>query len=202
DRVIALGIAPEKVHVVPRGLDTGLFTPGDRGEARRRLGISAEQRAILWVGRMVAVKGLDVLLQACARLKERGERFQLYLVGDGPLRHALEVDCRRHELANEVRFVGQVVPEQLPDWYRAADVTVLPSRSEGVPNVLRESLACGTPFVASRLGSIPDLAQDSANRLVPPGDADALADAIADVLSERRRIKLRTTQTLSWDESA
>ncbi|HEV3119839.1 MAG TPA: polysaccharide deacetylase family protein, partial [Gemmataceae bacterium] len=135
-------------------------------------------------------------------LKERGERFQLYLIGEGPLRHALEMDCRNRELANEVRFAGPAAPEQLPDWYRAADVTVLPSRSEGVPNVLRESLACGTPFVASRVGSIPDLAQDPANRLVPPGDADALADAIAGVLSERRRINLRITQTLSWDESA
>jgi peptidoglycan/xylan/chitin deacetylase (PgdA/CDA1 family)/glycosyltransferase involved in cell wall biosynthesis len=201
-QVIALGIAAEKIHVVPRGVDTALFTPGDRDKARRRLSISVEERAILWVGRMVAVKGLDVLLDACVRLKQRGERFRLYLVGDGPVRRALEIDCRRRDLGEELRFIGQVAPEQLPDWYRAADITVLPSRSEGVPNVLRESLACGTPFVASRVGGIPDLAENAANRLVPPGDATALADAMAAVLSERRRVEGQSSQVISWDESA
>jgi len=71
----------------------------------------------------------------------------------------------------------------LPDWYRAADLTVLPSRSEGLPNVLRESLACRTPFVASNVGGIIEIADPGSSLLVPPEDHSALADAIAQALA-------------------
>ena len=75
----------------------------------------------------------------------------------------------------------------LPDWYRAADLTVLPSVSEGVPNVLLESIACGTPFVASRVGGIPEIASPGIDRLVAPGDPLELADAIEQHLSQATR---------------
>jgi glycosyltransferase involved in cell wall biosynthesis len=81
-------------------------------------------------------------------------------------------------LGDRVRFVGPVLNELLPDWYRAADVVVLPSRSEGVPNVLLEAAACGTPFVASRVGGIPEIAHLGPSRLVPPGDVESLATAL------------------------
>src|SRR5205823_13305599 len=178
-KVIELGIPGEKVHVVSRGLNTQLFFPGDRLLARRRLGISQDGRAILWVGRMVPVKGLDVLLAACAELRDRGEAFHLYLAGDGPLRTFLETDVRRRGLGEMVSFLGARPQDELPDWYRAADVTVLPSRSEGVPNVLRESLACGTPFVASRVGGIPEIDGGPSSQLAPPNDPLLLAQAIA-----------------------
>src|SRR5207248_2291820 len=139
----------------------------------------------LWVGRMVRVKGLDVLLPACALLRRRGLVFRLYLVGGGPLRQALEAQARQLGLADSVCFPGPRPHEQLPDWYRAADLTILPSRSEGLPNVLRESLACGTGFVASRVGGIPEITAEPFSRLVPPGDSRALAEALDSSLRER-----------------
>src|SRR5205823_11894627 len=202
-KVIELGIPGEKVHVVSRGLNTQLFFPGDRLLARRRLGISQDGRAILWVGRMVPVKGLDVLLAACAELRDRGEAFHLYLAGDGPLRTFLETDVRRRGLGEMVSFLGARPQDELPDWYRAADVTVLPSRSEGVPNVLRESLACGTPFVASRVGGIPELAASGpANRLVPAGDAASLAKAIRISLDDSPSAADVGSPTADWSASA
>src|SRR5262249_51981196 len=97
---------------------------------------------------------------------------------------------------------GVVPHDRLPDWYRAADLTVLPSHSEGVPNVLREALACGTPFVASRVGGIPELAGEPWGRLVRPGDAADLVDGLARSLAELPFPGPPPARPLGWEESA
>jgi glycosyltransferase involved in cell wall biosynthesis len=201
-KAVELGICPEKVHVVHQGIDRELFCPGDSQEARRRLGISSGNKMLVWVGNLVPVKGLEVLLGVCAALRDRGVVFRLYLIGDGPLRAALESRCRALALSPFVTFVGPRLHSQLPDWYRAADLTVLTSWSEGLPNVLRESLACGTPFVATDVGGVSEIgAMGSFNRLVPAGDVSAAAEAIAQSL---RMPKPPAThfQPLSWPEYA
>jgi glycosyltransferase involved in cell wall biosynthesis len=151
---------------------------------------------------MVPVKGLDVLLEACKQLRERGEEFHLYLVGDGPLRKGLESQCRSRAMERDVSFAGLVEHCRLADWYRAADLTVLPSYSEGIPNVLRESVACGTRFVASRVGGIPEIAHEPANRLVPPGDGAALADAIHQELQRSVSDQPMSIASHTWADSA
>jgi glycosyltransferase involved in cell wall biosynthesis len=152
---------------------------------------------------MVPVKGLDVLLAACSTLRQRQVDFRLYLVGDGPLREPLQRDCRALGLKGMVTFVGTLLSDELADWYRAADFTVLPSRSEGIPNVLRESLACGTPFVASDVGGIPELADGSDSILVAPGDPRSLAEAIEQGLAKwGSRAPKAPPRFLSWPESA
>jgi glycosyltransferase involved in cell wall biosynthesis len=190
-----------KVHVVRRGIDVARFKPGDRDAARRRLGITPGTRALLWVGHMVPVKGLEVLIEACAEAATRID-FRLYLVGNGPLYSKLQ--RRSVELGIEgcVTFVGYVPHADLPDWYRAADLTVLPSHSEGIPNVLLESIASGTPFVASRVGGIPEIADPLLDRLVAPADAGALADAIVDSLAAPSRIDRRTMPISSATDAA
>jgi glycosyltransferase involved in cell wall biosynthesis len=202
EKILALGIKGDKVHVVQRGINETLFTPGDQGEARRRLTLPAHRKMFLWVGRMEHVKGLPVLLDACSRLKERNVGYHLYLVGGGSLRQNLQTICQERGLSERVTFVGPVLHENLVDWYRAADYMVLPSYSEGVPNVLRESLACGTPFVASRVGGIPELAVGPANRLVPPADPATLAEALSEALATPRIPSIQLFQSPSWAESA
>lgn len=201
DKTVELGIPPEKVYVWRQGVDTDLFHPGDRIEARRRLGLPAQGRVLLWVGRMVSVKAVDVLIEVAAILRSRGVAFHLYLVGDGPLRPRLQSQAAALGLAQTISFAGARLPAQLPDWYRAADLTVLSSWSEGLPNVLRESLACGTPFVATHVGGISEVADDPARQLVPPGNADALADAIERHLSLPSAPPHRF-HAMSWEESA
>jgi glycosyltransferase involved in cell wall biosynthesis len=197
---LALGIPAHKVHVWDQGIDTRLFYPGERAAARRRLGLPEQGPTALWVGRMVPVKGLEVLIEATAILHHRGVPLRVCLVGEGPERERLEAYVAALGLSQSVKFVGAVAQGQLPDWYRAADFTVLPSRSEGIPNVLRESRACGTPFVASKVGGIAEIADELTDRLVPPGDAAALASAIASsVAAPPAEIR---PASRSWDASA
>src|SRR5262249_5338263 len=86
-------------------------------------------------------------------------------------------------VGGRVRFHGVIAHDQLPVWFRAASLLALTSRSEGVPNVLLEASACGTPFVASRGGGVPEVAHLAASRLVPPEDPDSLATAIGDMIT-------------------
>ena len=201
-KVEAMGISPRKIHAWSQGLDSSIFFPGDRAQARRRLGVAEQGPLLLWVGRLVPVKGLEVLLDACALLRQAGTSFTAYLVGDGPLRQALEEKSAVKGLQNVVKFVGACPPEQLGDWYRAADLFVMSSWSEGLPNVLRESLACGTPFVASRVGGIAEIAGGS-DRLFPAGDAAAMAQAVGQSLAESTGQPIVPANAPpTWDQAA
>ena len=204
EAVVRLGIRADKVHVWHQGIEVGRFRPGDRLLARQKLGIAVPARVIVWVGRMVSVKGLDILLRACLRLRTRDVDYHLYLIGDGPLRSELTAQTEVGGLFKHVTFLGPKLHDELPDWYRAADLTVLPSRSEGLPNVLRESLACGTPFVASDVGGICEIGDETCSILVPPEDPEALSEAIERGLCRwgsagRPGIAPRF---LTWEESA
>jgi glycosyltransferase involved in cell wall biosynthesis len=181
-RVIGLGADPARVRVIYDGVDAARFCPGPRGEARERLGLAASGPVVLFVGNLVPVKGAEVLIDACACLARGGLHVRCYLVGLGPLRAALERRVRLQGLERLVTLIGPVPHDRLPDWYRSADAFVLPSYSEGVPNVLLEAAACGIPFVASRVGGIPEVAAAAASRLVPPGNTELLAREIRQTL--------------------
>jgi glycosyltransferase involved in cell wall biosynthesis len=203
NRMAAHGIDAQKISIVYDGVDTTLFRPGSKSEARARLGMPDGLPTLLFVGNLVPVKAIDNLIDACALLANRGLQFHCLLVGEGPLRHRLEQQARRRGLAERIRFVGPVANDLLPDWYRAADVLVLPSHSEGVPNVLLEAAACGTPFVASRVGGIPEIAHLGVCRLVPPASPDLLADSVASILEgPRDRPAVESARPRSRAESA
>jgi teichuronic acid biosynthesis glycosyltransferase TuaC len=175
DAAIALGVAPEKVGILDRGVDRNRFFDAPPDLARQRLGLPCDRPIVLWVGRMVPVKGLDVLLESWSAVSRAPSHPLLLLIGDGDDRRALQRQAAG--LGDSVRFVGTVRHDALPDWYRAADCVVLPSRSEGIPNVLLEALACGTPFVASAVGGVSTLLED-ASSTVPPDDPAALTAAL------------------------
>lgn len=200
--VVDLGADPGRVRVVYDGVDDRLFHPGPQAEARARLGLGGAEPLLLFVGRLVPVKGLDVLIDACAELARSGLRFRLCLVGDGPLRGSLEQRAARHGLGGKAQFCGPRPHGQLPDWFRAADLFVLPSWSEGLPSVLLEATACGTPFVASRVGGIPEIAGPVGSRLVPPGDAHLLAAALADGLRTKGGPGPGSGPARTWEQSA
>lgn len=200
-KAIEMGIDASKVHPYRQGVDTAYFAPGDQQQARRKIGVSLDAPMLLWVGRIVPVKAIEILIDACKALHARGVRFQLCLVGDGPLRGAMEARVATAGLRDCVLFAGAQPQDKLPDWYRAADLMVLPSWSEGLPNVLREAGACGTPFVASDVGGIPEIAETGRDLLVPAGDVTALADALAIGLS-RQRPPMSISKSMSWAESA
>jgi glycosyltransferase involved in cell wall biosynthesis len=151
--------------IIPTGYDDGLFRLSD---APRDLGL-------LFVGMLVPVKNLEVLLRAYARVRDR-VRVPLTLAGAGPLLEDLKVLAAGLGIADRVHFIGSQGREEVADLMGRAVALVLPSRSEGWPLVIAESLACGTPVLASRVGGIPEMvAWEDGGILVPAGDVDALA---------------------------
>jgi glycosyltransferase involved in cell wall biosynthesis len=178
DTVVRMGVDPDRVLLVYDGIDPDLFHPGSKAAARIRLGLDRDARRLLFVGNFYPVKGADVLLHACHRLRQRGLAFEVDLIGQGPQGDALQALVRRLGLDGTVGFRGSMPQAELADWYRSADVFVLPSHSEGVPNVLLEAMACHTPYVATDVGGIPEIHVPEVGRLVPANDPAALADAI------------------------
>jgi glycosyltransferase involved in cell wall biosynthesis len=176
--VIGMGARPQRVRVIYDGVDPHIFHPAARRRARARLGLPTWEPIILFVGNLVPVKGIEVLIDACAMLAAEGANFKTYLVGQGPLRRALAQRIAGHGLQDRVILQGSMPQSRLPDWYRAANVLPLPSYSEGVPSVLLEAAACQLPFVASHVGGIPEIAHVGPNMLVSPGDPAALATAL------------------------
>lgn len=181
-RVVELGADAERVAVVMDGVDKAVFGPGDRATAREALALDPATRHLLFIGNLVHVKGIDVLLQACRRLADARDDWHLHLIGEGSDRARLAQQAHALGLADRISFHGSRPHNELPRWLHAADLFVLPSRSEGVPNVLLEASACGTPWLASEVGGIPEIAALGASTLVPPEDADALASGIAGCL--------------------
>lgn len=184
------GIPATRISVVPNGCDTRVFHPQDRGAARAALGLPPAGAMVLYVGRLVAEKGLRELVDAIAMLGARGERVSLVLVGEGPLEAELRTRIASHGLQAQVSLAGRHAPAAVARWMAAADVLALPSYSEGHPNVLVEALACGRPAVSCPVGGVPEVIDPESGELVPPRDAAALADGLSRVL---RR---------SWDPAA
>jgi glycosyltransferase involved in cell wall biosynthesis len=201
-RVIQLGVSPSQVRVIYDGVDPEYFHPGDQQQARRRLGLTLDEKMILFVGNLELVKGLERLLAACRILAVQLPGLRCFLVGQGSLRRKLENEISRQGLTKCVTLVGSLPLSELGDWYRAADVLALPSDSEGVPNVLLEAAACGVPYVASCVGGIPEIAQRGQGFLVPAGDLQALTSGLLQVLQSPRSNPLPAkTRAQCMDES-
>jgi glycosyltransferase involved in cell wall biosynthesis len=200
--VVELGVDGEKVHVVPQGIDMELFTRGDRAAARAALGISADTRMILFVGNLLFSKGVGILIEACARLAKRNAAFSCYLVGRG--RDEAKLRKMAEGLSAPVVFAGRCSQSALVNWYRAADLVTLPSFSEGIPNVLREALQCGRPFVATRVGGIPEISDPTVSRLITPGDPGELADALGTMLDSPPTVdpSIADRFNITWARSA
>lgn len=156
---------------------------------------------LLWVGQLSYVTGPDLLLDALEQLAASGiGAWRCAVVGNGPLRRALTRRVCRGVLHDRVLFADTVAPSTLAEWYRAEDLLVLSSRSEGVPNVLYEAKACGTPVVAMNVGDVAGVLEEG-DRLVPGGEPRRLGAAIADMLSASpRNGPCRLLPT--WRESA
>lgn len=181
DILAAEGVERRKIETVLNGVDRGIFRPADREEASGRLSIKPGRRRVLFAGNLERVKGVDLLIDAFARLGDPGA--ELVVLGDGPERGRLESLARTKGLGDRVLFRGRVPLEETALWMSACDVFCLPSRNEGTPNVILEALACGTPVVASRTGGIPGIVPGEGGILFPPEDPAALAAALDEALS-------------------
>lgn len=175
------GARRERVTVINGGVDLDLFRPSDRLAARSKLGLSGE--VLLYVGRMDRVKGLDVLLRAVALLKHRPALKLIVVGGSGEETELLRCQALANSLGLEVRFAGATPQEELPTYYHAADLLVVPSHYESFGLVAVEALACGTPVIASMVGGLPTVIREGQNGLlVPWREPEAFAERIERVL--------------------
>lgn len=173
-----LGVERSRVHVIYNGVDQTLFAPGSRSEARVRLGLSADAPLLLYVGNLKPAKGCLDLLEAFPAVLAACPRARLVYVGAGPARAALLDRAAALGCSRRMQLVGAVTHAELAHWFRAADLLCLPSHNEGVPNVVLEAMACGTPVVASQVGGIPEVVPEYAGVLVPPHAIEALSVAL------------------------
>lgn len=202
---VALGAPAERTVVVRNGIDLERFAPRDRRAARAALDLPLDGEMLLYVGRLIPEKGPDLLLDALGALAARRPAVQLALVGAGPLEPALRRRAEALGLTHRCRLVGRRPHAEVARWLNAASLLVLPSRAEGVPNVLLEAVASGTPVVATRVGGVAEaLEEDVAGLLVPPGDPPALVHAIATALDRvfAPHVVRATLRAQSWDASA
>ncbi len=180
--IVALGVEPAHVVVIPNGIEPERFARLARETARARVGLPASGRVLVCVSRLSHEKGVDVLVDAAALLETSEAR--VVIVGDGPEEAALKARVQRAGLDVRVVFVGARPHAEIPLWIAAADVTVLSSRKEGHPNALVEYLACGRPAVATRVGGVPEiLTSHDLGTMVEPENAPALAAALDDALA-------------------
>lgn len=211
------GATANSVHVVPCGVDLSLFTPGmpitsmthSQQHARKKLGLKPQQPVLLFVGRLDPFKGPDVLLRAAAMMQEEA---QVVIVG-GDLTGDCELETLRKlatqlHISQRVHFLGARPQHELPLLYRAADVTVVPSYHESFGLAAVESLACGTPVVATRAGGLMTVIRHGeTGYLVPrcPGFFAERLDALLqnpDILEQMRLAARPSVLHYSWKSVA
>jgi glycosyltransferase involved in cell wall biosynthesis len=175
--LLASGVRPERITVVPSGVDVEVFTAAaDRRERERaRLGLRAGEFVVAIVGALEDRKGHATLLEAVALVRE--PEVRLFCAGTGSLTEALAAQRDALGLGERVRFLGHV--EDVPGLLAAVDAVAMPSRHEGLGVAALEAMAAGRPLIASRAGGLPEVVGDEGGLLVEPGDVAGLAAAIA-----------------------
>jgi teichuronic acid biosynthesis glycosyltransferase TuaC len=200
-RAIQLGADSGRVQAILNGCDTSIFTPAsDLQRLRHELSIQPNENVALYVGRLIAAKGLMELVRACVGIA-CGTPVSVVMVGEGPIKSDLE------QLAISTGAKLRIVPPcsstEVAKWMNAADVFCLPSYTEGCPNVIVEAMNCGRPIVATNVGGIPELVDSARGILVPPKDVSALAAALQTALARSWDNELIATRSRrSWNDAA
>lgn len=153
DDMIAAGVSPSKISAFRNGIDKKIFFTKTRKPEER----------VLFVGNLVSVKAPQRVITAFQKLSRKLEFLSLDVVGEGPLRPQLEKMAQSLGLRSQVTFHGQKNPNQVAELMRKAACLILSSHSEGMPNVVLEALACGTPVVATDVGEVPHIIDDDVN---------------------------------------
>jgi glycosyltransferase involved in cell wall biosynthesis len=205
-RMLGLGVPEAKVNVVGNGVDSSRFHPVPRVDARRALALPLEAKVIVAVGHLIPRKGFDMLLLAFKRLLDAGpgRDVHLVIVGEGPERRALESLATALGVGSRVRLAGAVPHDQLAAWYSAADVSCLASSREGWPNVVLESLACGTPVVAASIWGVPEIIRSERVGVLVERGESSIAAGLGDALARHwdRDELVRYSGRHTWDTAA
>ena len=193
---------------LPLGLDSEVFNPGATS-VRAELGWSDRDFVIGYVGRLALIKGVDLLATAFADISRVLPQARLLIVGSGEeeqrIRSVLSKEFARASFTSRTRMSQ----DQLPRWYRAMDILVMPSRYETMSNAVLEAMACGIPFAASEVGGSKDLAKTNAGWLFEPESVSSLTKMLKTIIESRTELKshgargsLYVHTHYSWKSSA
>jgi len=195
----------EKIRIIPMGINVNEFS-------RMNIKTTKPHKTILFIGRLIDLKGVHILIKAMKVEISRNNNVQLIIIGDGPKRKNLEQCAKNLGISSSINFLGNQGRDNLLLYYQIADVFVLPSikyknQAEGLGVVLLEAMASGTPVIGSNTGGIPDIIEDGVNGLlVIPGDPESLAKAIRLILENpyltekfRKSGLKKVREFFSWD---
>ncbi len=191
NHIVNLGISEDKVSVVPNGVDIEKFKPAGKEYARNMLNLPQDKKIVLFVGALKKIKGVDYLIEAAKSFLDTN--ISLYMVGrDDGMKKSLEKKAHELKIGNYIKFTGPLNHEDIPLWLSASDILVLPSLSEGRPNVILEAFACEVPVVATNVGGVPELMiNGKTGYLVPAKNPMELSEKVNKLLVDRDlRIKM------------
>ena len=204
EKLIDLGANESKIRVIPNGVDIRIFGPLQESEARKVLGLPAQGPIIVSVGSLIPSKGHALLVAAIQRIITRHPDLKLYIIGEGPEKSELERRIKDSDLEGVVELVGKKPNPELAQWFSAATISCLLSSREGWPNVITESLACGTPVVATSAGGIPEIINSPELGLIVDRTVEAAAMGLEEGITKtwnRQAIALRG-RSRTWDQVA
>jgi glycosyltransferase involved in cell wall biosynthesis len=213
---LGLGATPQKVHLEPWGADPRRFSPDVQPLDGSRFGLNQDTVILIALGRIVAKKGFNILVQALPTVLERNPQVQLLIGGDGDQREVLVELAAKLGVRGHVHLPGQISWDNVPAFLAMGDIFVLPSvrdaagNVDGLPTVLLEALALGKPVVATRIGGVPLVIEDGMNGILcPPGDTHALTEAISTLLGDtalqarlREAARISVEEQFNWSEVA
>jgi glycosyltransferase involved in cell wall biosynthesis len=203
EAALGLGVAKDRIDLVPNGIDRDAFQPRDREAARRDLELPSDKRIVLYVGNVLETKGALDLVRAFGQAGAGLAHARLVMLGGGKDFDACVQLAKT--LGVDARFLGPKPHSEIPKYLAAADVLALPSWNEGMPNVVLEALASGRRVVATHVGGIPDIVtSETLGLLVPPKNPSKLADALQRVLASEGDPELisRSLPNGDWEQSA
>jgi glycosyltransferase involved in cell wall biosynthesis len=198
--IAQLGIPEGNVRIIPNGVDTERFRPVAREEARRTLNLPEHAPVVVSVGSLNAAKRHSLLIQSLVEVAEKYPDLRAYIVGEGPLRSELLTLIEAAGMKDHVVLVGGKPNRELYLWFSAADVSCLASSREGWPNVIMESIACGTPVVATKVGGVPEILDSSELGVLVDGEESAIAAGICAALERtwNRQSLVRIAESRTW----
>ena len=199
-----LGVPKDKVAVISNGVDVERFRRMPQRDARQKLRIPDHSKMAVCVASLTEAKNHKLLISAFSQILDTNSEARLYIVGEGPLREELEHLIHQLFLGGKVLLVGTRPNEELPLWFNAADVSCLVSSREGWPNVVMESIACGTPVVATRVGGIPEIVTTSDLGILVEPNPSSIASGLREGFSKEwnRGLLAQHAQSRSWAEVA
>jgi len=204
DDMAEMGLPRDRITIHYTGLDRALFRPMDRAESRallaKEFGIPPDGRLLTTVGALIPRKGQQLVIRALARVPDA----RLALVGTGPDQAALETLVSESAMSERVHFLGSLDHQMLPGVLSASEAMVLPSASEGLANAWVEALACGCPLVITEAGGARELLTSPAAGRIVEREADAIADAVRELLAAPppRKEVVACAARFSWDANA